>query len=90
TVAAFLVAVVNFGVEWNRRNRETDRLAQEKQRRAEEEQRRGEERERAARRARIEARCRAAEIRFQLDPNLANRQALEAILAVLGEYGDTL
>ncbi|WP_159785345.1 hypothetical protein [Sodalinema gerasimenkoae] len=40
-------------------------------------------------RARIEARCRAAEIRFQLDPSLANRRALEAILAVLEEYGDT-
>ncbi|TVR07394.1 MAG: hypothetical protein EA395_12910, partial [Phormidium sp. GEM2.Bin31] len=60
TLAALLVAVVNFGVEWNRRNRETDRLAQAEQRRAEEEQRRAEERERAARRARIEARCRAA------------------------------
>ena len=119
TVAALLVAVVNFGVEWNRRNRETDRLAQTEQRRTEAEQRRHEEaaraaderaaqdrrraqeaaraeneraqaRERAARRARIEARCRAAEIRFQLDPSLANRRALEAILAVLGEYGDTL
>ncbi len=78
TLAALLVAVVNFGVEWNRRNRETDRLAQTEQRRAEEEQRRAEEgqrraeeRERATRRARIEARCRAAEIRFQLDPSLA-------------------
>ena len=96
TLAALLVAVVNFGVEWNRRNRETDRLAQaeqrrteEEQRRAEEGQRRAEERERATRRARIEARCRAAEIRFQLDPSLANRRALEAILAVLEEYGDT-
>ncbi|MCC5898927.1 MAG: hypothetical protein JJU32_13575 [Phormidium sp. BM_Day4_Bin.17] len=108
TLAALLVAVVNFGVEWNRRNRETDRLAQAEQRRAEEEQRRAEEeqrrredaarakteraekRERAARRARIEARFRAAEIRFQLDPSLANRRALEAILAVLLEYGETL
>ncbi len=89
TLAALLVAVVNFGVEWNRRNRETDRLAQAEQRRAEEGQRRVEERERAARRARIEARCRAAEIRFQLDPSLANRRDLEAILAVLEEYGDT-
>ncbi|USR92076.1 hypothetical protein NEA10_04960 [Phormidium yuhuli AB48] len=90
TLAALLVAVVNFGVEWNRRNRETDRLAQAEQRRAEEEQRRTQERERAARRARIEARCRAAEIRFQLDPSLANRRFLEAILAVLEEYGETL
>ena len=82
TLAALLVAVVNFGVEWNRRNRETDRLAQAEQRKVE-------EGERAARRARIEARCRAAEIRFQLDPSLANRRALEAILAVLEEYGET-
>ena len=28
TVGALLVAVVNFGVEWNRRNRETNRLAE--------------------------------------------------------------
>ena len=28
TVAALLVAMVNFGVEWNRRNRETNRLAE--------------------------------------------------------------
>ncbi|UCJ13875.1 MAG: hypothetical protein JWS08_09185 [Phormidium sp. PBR-2020] len=140
TLAALLVAVVNFGVEWNRRNRETDRLAQAEQRKAEEEQRRAkedrrrakedrrrakedrrrteeaaraadertaqdrrrteeaaraeneraEERERAARRARIEARCRAAEIRFQLNPSLANRRVLEAMLAVLEEYGETL
>ncbi|MCC5900244.1 MAG: hypothetical protein JJU32_20325, partial [Phormidium sp. BM_Day4_Bin.17] len=46
TLAALLVAVVNFGVEWNRRNRETDRLAQAEQRRAEEEQRRVEKEQR--------------------------------------------
>ena len=104
TVAALVVAVVNFGVEWNLRNRETDRLAKEEQRRVREEQRRvregqrqdeadqraAEERERAARRARIEARCRAAQIRFQLNPNQANREALALVLAVLDEYGDTL
>ena len=101
TVAALVVAVVNFGVEWNLRNRETNRLAQEEQRRAEEERRRGEaearaaneraeERERAARRARVEARCRAAQIRFQLEPSQGNRQSLGAVLAVLEEYGDTL
>ncbi|MCC5900243.1 MAG: hypothetical protein JJU32_20320 [Phormidium sp. BM_Day4_Bin.17] len=83
TLAALLVAVVNFGVEWNRRNRETDRLAQAEQRRVE-------ERERATRRTRIETRCRAAEIRFQLNPSLANRRVLEAMLAVLEEYGETL
>ena len=83
TVAALVVAVVNFGVEWNLRNRETDRLVKEEQRAAE-------ERERAARRARIEARCRAAQIRFQLNPNQANREALALVLAVLDEYGETL
>jgi hypothetical protein len=36
TVAAILVALVNFGIEWDRRNRETDRLAEEAQRRVEE------------------------------------------------------
>ena len=126
TVAALVVAVVNFGVEWNLRNRETNRLAKEEQRRseaearaeneraeernrraqaeqrrAEEERRRSEEaaraeneraeeRERAARRARVEARCRAAQIRFQLEPSQGNRQSLAAVLAVLKEYGDTL
>ena len=107
-MAALLVAVVNFGVEWNLRNRETNRLAEAEQRRseaaaraeneraeeinrrAEEINRRAEERERAARRARVEARCRAAQIRFQLEPSQGNRQSLAAVLAVLEEYGDTL
>jgi hypothetical protein len=115
TVAAIVVALVNFGVEWDRRNRETDRLAAEVNRRTQEEQRRDSEeqrrdseeqrrredsaraanesaaeRERAARRARIEARCRAAQIRFQLNPSDDHRQALATILAVLDEYGETL
>jgi hypothetical protein len=54
TVAAFVVAVVNLGVEWNRRNRETDRQARaeaeslaEEQRRVAEEQRRVEDQARA-------------------------------------------
>ncbi len=152
TVAALVVAVVNFGVEWDRRNQETDRLAAasdrlaaeeqrraaEEQRRAAEEQRRVEEEqrrvveeeqrrreeerrrvveeeqrraaeerrrreeaaraadqrtteaERASRRARIEARCRAAQIRFQLDPSPQHRQNLVTVLALLDEYGETL
>ena len=94
TVAALVVAVVNFCVEWNLRNRETNRLAEAEQRSSEEaaraENERSEERERAARRARVEARCRAAQIRFQLEPSLGNRQSLAAVLAVLEEYGDTL
>jgi len=51
TVAALLVAVVNLSVEWNRRNRETDRLdeaeadrAKAERRRTEDERRRVEER----------------------------------------------
>jgi hypothetical protein len=80
TVAALMAALANFGVEWNRRNRETDR-------RVEEEQRRVEEGERASLRARIETRCRLAQIRFQLDPSESHRQELMSVLAVLEEYG---
>ena len=140
TVAALLAALANFSVEWDHRNRETDRLAEEVQRRneegdrrakeeqrrnekrdrraeeeqrrmaqeraeadrrAEEEQRRmaqertegyrrAEAREQAARRARIETRCRIAQIRFQLKPNEAHRRELIDVLAVLEEYGNTL
>ena len=158
TVAALLAAMASGGVEWYRRNRETDRLAQEKHRRAEEEQRRAEEeqrraeeaqrrdeevqrrneevqrrmdqeraekarraeeehrraeeehrraeevqhrvveqraendrraeeRERSARRDRIQTRCYIAQIKYQLDPSEVHRQALNAMLAVLEEYG---
>ncbi len=95
TVAAIVATMANFGVEWYRRNRETNRLAEEKQRRNKEEARRVdrerrqiyreraeearrvaqerrqiyrefEERERSSRRARIETRCRLAQIRYQL------------------------
>ena len=62
TVAAILAALANFGVEWNRRNRETDRLAGEAQRRIEEEQRRIEEEQRRVAQER-EARNREAETR---------------------------
>jgi signal transduction histidine kinase len=100
TVAAILATLANFGVEWNRRNRETDRLAEEEQRRVEAEQRRVaqerteenrriEERERASRRARIETRCRIAQLRFQLEPSELHRQELINVLAVLEEYGNT-
>ncbi len=99
TVAALLATLANFGVEWNRRNRETNRLAEEKQRRVEAEQQRSEDRtraetenaerrEREARRTRIETRCRIAEIQFQLDPTDRNRRALREALALLAEYGD--
>ena len=43
TVAALLVAVVNFCVEWDRRNRETGRQIEAERRRTEEARRRAEE-----------------------------------------------
>ncbi len=92
--------MANFGVEWYRRNRETNRLAEEKQRREEDEARRVaqerrqiyrelEARERTSRRARIETRCRLAQIRYQLEPNESHRQELINIIAILEEYGQT-
>lgn len=97
TVAAILVAVVNLGVEWNRRNRETDRLAEaeqrraeEKQRRAEEEQRRAETAERKTRRARIEIERDLALLSFLVDPSERNRRVLTQIVALLAEYRDNL
>jgi len=88
TVAALLVAVVNFGVversscaAWNRRNRETNRLAQAGERDAE-------ERERAARRARIQNRWAIFQIRYQLEASESNRRALSDFLAFLQEYGE--
>ncbi|MFP4693241.1 MAG: hypothetical protein ACLFM2_05185, partial [Halothece sp.] len=67
TVAALVVAVVNFGVEWNRRNRETNRLAREDERRSAEERRRSEQERRRSeqeRRRRTEA-ARAANERAE-------------------------
>jgi len=93
-MAALLVAVVNFGVEWNRRNRETDRLAQAGEREAEERERAdrernraAEERERAARRTRIQNRWAILQIRYQLEASESNRRALSDFLAFLQEYG---
>ncbi len=74
TVAALLVAVVNLGVEWNRRNRETDRLARAEAQRIAEEQRRIAEAERAARQARIEAERDLALLNFLADPSPQNRE----------------
>ncbi|WP_298616966.1 hypothetical protein, partial [uncultured Thermosynechococcus sp.] len=104
TVAALLVAVVNLGVEWNRRNRETDRLARaeaqriaeeqrriaEEQRRIIEEQRRIAEAERATRRARIEAERDLALLNFLVDPSPHNREVLMQVIALLAEYRDSL
>nr|WP_278002563.1 hypothetical protein [Nodosilinea sp. FACHB-13] len=83
TVAALLAALANFGVEWNRRNREGNREAEERDRRAE-------ATERETRRDRQEVRYQKAQIRYQLDPTELNRQELESVLAALEEYEQTL
>ncbi len=97
TVAALMAALANFGVEWNRRNREGNREIEAGEReaeRAEREARR--EREEAsrsrqeARRNRQEVRYRKAQIRYQLDPSDTSRQELESVLAALEEYEQTL
>ena len=87
TVAALLVALVNFGVEWNRRNRETSRLRRAETR-AENE--RAEDKEQATRRAAIETERDLALLSFLADPSDENRQKLSQVLAALNEYRDTL
>ncbi len=76
TVAALVVALVNFGVEWNSRNREANRRAQSE--------------EQAARRARVETERDFALLSFWADPSDENRHKLTQVLAVLNEYRDTL
>ncbi|WP_035987304.1 hypothetical protein [Leptolyngbya sp. KIOST-1] len=104
TVAALLAALANFGVEWNRRNREGDREAEARDREAEarnrENERRERENERAerearrnrqeARRDRQEIRYRKAQLRYQLDPSEPHRRELGLVLAALEEYEQTL
>ena len=99
TVAALVVALVAFGVEWDRRNRETARTENERvegrqreiqrDRAADEERDRAtEERERSARRTRIQNRGTILQIRYQLESNEANGQALRDFLAFLQESGE--
>jgi hypothetical protein len=76
TVAAILVALVNFGIEWNDRNREGNRRAEAK--------------EQATRRARVEAERDLALLSYLADPSEDNQQKLAQVLAVLNEYRDTL
>lgn len=90
TVAALLVALANFGVEWHSRNREADRRLAEEQRRVAEEQRRVAEQEQAARRAAIETERDLALLTFLAEPSDDNRRKLIQVLAVLQEYRDTL
>jgi hypothetical protein len=80
------VAVVNFGIverssceAWNRRNRETNRLAEAREQEAE-------ARERTARRARIQNRWYVLQIRHQLEANKSTRRALTDFLSFLQEY----
>jgi hypothetical protein len=87
-VAAFVVALVNFGVvgrspcvAWNSRNREANR-------RTEEEQRRIEETERAARRARIQNRWIVLQARYLLDPSAKVEAAVADFIQFLQEYGE--
>ena len=97
TVAALLAALANFGVEWNRRNREGNREAEARDREAERAEREAERAEREARRDRQEARrdrqevrYRKAQVRYQLDPSEVHRQELASVLVALEEYEQTL
>ncbi|MGF1519419.1 MAG: hypothetical protein ACFCVB_16685 [Nodosilinea sp.] len=90
TVAALLAALANFGVEWNRRNREGNREAEAGEREAERAEREARRSRQEARRNRQEVRYQKAQIRYQLDPSEASRQELESLLAELEEYEQTL
>jgi len=85
TVAAIVVALVAFCVEWNRRNREAARLENE---RVEERERRLEESERAARRARIQNRWILLQARYLLDPSAEVEAAVADFVQFLQEYGE--
>jgi len=88
TVAALVVAVVNFGVEWNRRNRETNRLVEAREREIQRDRATDQERERTTRRTRIQNRWVILQIRYQLEANEQSRRALTDFLAFLQEYGE--
>ncbi|PSN13629.1 hypothetical protein C7293_15225 [filamentous cyanobacterium CCT1] len=90
TVAALTAAVVNFGVEWDRRNREANLLAAEAQRRVEEEQRRAEEEEQSSRRAAVEIERDLALLSYLADPSVENQRKLIQVLALLNDYRDSL
>ncbi len=83
TVVALLATLANLGVEWNRRNRETNRLVRAGYREAE-------ARQREISRDRLQVRCLAAQVRYQLDPTDDHRQELALALAQLEEYQQVL
>jgi uncharacterized protein YlxW (UPF0749 family) len=103
-MAALVFALANFGIEWNRRNRETDRMARTEQRRIEEEQRRIEEEQRkieeeqrrieaekqSARRTRIEIERDIAFLNFLVDSSDENRLKLRQMLEILQIYQDEI
>ncbi|WP_198805959.1 hypothetical protein [Leptolyngbya sp. BL0902] len=82
TVAALVVALVGFCVEWDRRNREAARTANE---RAEAKQRSLEEGERAARRARIQNRWILLQARYLLNPSAGVEAAIADFIQFLQE-----
>jgi len=83
TLAALIFALANFGIEWNRRNRETDRLACTEQRRIEEEKQ-------SARRIRIEIERDIAFLNFLVDSSDENRLKLRQMLEILQIYQDEI
>ncbi|MFQ4137813.1 hypothetical protein PGN35_015965 [Nodosilinea sp. PGN35] len=90
TLAALLAALANFGVEWNRRNREGNREIEAGEREVERTEREARRDRQETRRNRQEVRYQKAQIQYQLDPSEANRQELESVLAALEEYEQTL
>jgi hypothetical protein len=100
-VAAALVALVNFCVEWDRRNclkdtlreRETGRAARAEAQatndRAAAVQRRTEEAERATRRARVDVERDLAFLSFLAEPVDANRRKLTQTIAFLNQDRDS-
>jgi hypothetical protein len=83
TLAALVFALANFGIEWNRRNRETDRLACTEQRRIEAEKQ-------SARRTRIEIQRDIAFPNFLVDSSDENRLKLREMLEILQIYQDEI
>jgi len=90
TVAALLAALANFSVEWNRRNRETHRLAEAREREARRDRQEIRRDRQEIRRDRLEVQYRAAQLRYQLEPGDASRQELATVLAKLEEYRQIL
>ena len=83
TLAALVFALANFGIEWNRRNRETDRLARTEQRRIEAEKQ-------SARQTRIQIERDLAFLNFLVDSSDENRLKLQQVLEILQIYQDEI